>query len=43
MTKEQIKQKLELAKIILLLNGNTDKEIVEALEYAIQTMAKEET
>lgn len=42
MTKDKAKEKLEMAMILLSLNGNRDEEIIDAIEYAIQAVADKE-
>ena len=42
MTKDKAKEKLEMAMILLSLNGNRDEEIIDAIEYAIQAIAEKE-
>ena len=42
MNKDRIKEKLEMAMILLSLNGNRDEEIIDAIEYAIQAVAEKE-
>lgn len=42
MTREKIKEKLEMVMILLSLNGNRDEEIIDAIEYAIQAVADKE-
>lgn len=42
MTREKIKEKLEMAMILLSFNGNRDEEIIDAIEYAIQAVADKE-
>jgi hypothetical protein len=41
MSKEKIKEKLEIAMILLSLNGNRDEEIIDAIEYAIKAVEQD--